>query len=187
MNENNYTTLSIYVGPMYAGKSTRLIKLYNELNEKKQNVCVITHSDENRYSYDKLSSHNNEQISCKKYKTLELFKSSEVDILKTIDHILIDEAQFFVDLNICLDFVEKMKIHVSIFGLDCDFQRNKFGKILDLVPYCDYFEKLKGKCSLCDSNSLFSHRKNDFKQQVLIGKNDLYEPLCRFCFLKKNP
>lgn len=186
MNKNGIATLNIYVGPMYAGKSTKLIKLFHDLIEKKQNVCVLTHSDENRYSNHKLSTHNKEQINCKKYKTIESFKNNESKTFETINHILIDEAQFFTDLNMCLEFVEKMNIHVSVFGLDADFQRNKFGKIVDLIPYCDHFEKLKGSCVVCGLPSLFSYRKVNIKEQVLIGKNDIYEPLCRSCFLEKS-
>jgi thymidine kinase len=43
----------------------------------------------------------------------------------------------------------KHKKRVYICGLDSDFERKKFGQILDLIPVCDKIVKLTSLCSKC--------------------------------------
>jgi thymidine kinase len=73
------------------------------------------------------------------------------------------------------------KIYVS--GLDGDFQRKKFGQILDLIPLCDKVTKLTSLCSLCKNGepAIFSMRLTSETQQTLIG-SDNYAPVCRACY-----
>ena len=61
---------------------------------------------------------------------------------------------------------------------------DKFGNILDLIPFCDTITKLHAKCNICNDCALFSHRKLKNDDQVLVGSNDAYESLCRNCYLK---
>ena len=67
--------------------------------------------------------------------------------------------------------------------MDGDFQRHKFGTMLDLIPYADKVTKLSGKCNSCTRTSLFSYRVDQTnKEQQLVG-TDEYLPLCRQCYL----
>ncbi len=102
--------------------------------------------------------------------------------------ILIDEGQFFTDLMEVLYLVNTLNKHVFIFGLDGDFKRNRFGQILDLIPHCDTVEKLTAVCNECSKTAIFSHRTNESSEQMLIGSQDVYQPLCRVCYnSKQNP
>ena len=100
--------------------------------------------------------------------------------------ILVNEGQFFTDLkeNI-LCWVEIFNLRVYVAGLDSDFERNKFGQINDLIPYCDKIEKLTSLCSNCKNGTkaIFSHRISSEKSQVVVGSSN-YIPLCRKCFIK---
>ncbi|MEX0595792.1 MAG: hypothetical protein WD512_04760, partial [Candidatus Paceibacterota bacterium] len=96
----------------------------------------------------------------------------------------INEGQFFDDLYRWTEWmVEENNKEVYICGLDGDFNRNKFGQILDLIPMCDKVTKLKSLCSICKNGkkALFSLRVTDSKVQVLIG-SDCYKPVCRNCY-----
>ena len=72
---------------------------------------------------------------------------------------------------------------VYICGLDGDFERKKFGQMLDLIPYCDHVTKMSSLCSLCKNGTrgIFSMRLSDEKEQMLIG-SDNYVPVCRNCY-----
>jgi thymidine kinase len=97
--------------------------------------------------------------------------------------ILINEAQFFDDLYPCvLDMLKENK-RVYLCGLDGDFERKKFGTILDLIPFCDNVTKLKALCGLCKDGTpgIFSMRLTGEKEQMLIG-SDNYMPVCRNCY-----
>ena len=77
--------------------------------------------------------------------------------------------------------VETKNKRVYVCGLDGDFERKKFGNILDLIPYSDSIIKLKSNCNNCNEPAIFSHRLTDENEQVVIGSNN-YIPLCRKCY-----
>jgi thymidine kinase len=168
--------LHIIIGPMFAGKTTFLS---NQLAKEKKSL-YINHKIDNRgelfYSHDPNVSFTN--IDC--IKTCELTDN----LVENYDVIGIDEAQFFKNLKSCvLHWVEDLKKTVYVVGLNCDYKRQKFGEIIDLVAVADSIEIIHSTCSGCNRNSLFSHRNSDEKDQISIGKNE-YSPLCRSCFIK---
>jgi len=189
--KSNNGYLNITLGPMYAGKTSKLIDIYENIlddeqdksDEEQKIPIVLTHSTELRYSIEKLSTHDKKQISCFKYDSIKTFINEKKDeIINNTNDILIDEAQFFTDLMEILYIVENLKKNVYIFGLDGDFKRNKFGNILDLIPFCDTITKLQANCVLCNNKAIFSKRTTQSNEQILIGSQDIYQPLCRNCY-----
>ena len=179
-------SLHVCIGPMYAGKTSKLIETYEDMLSEDKKTIVLTHSSEIRYSIEKLSTHDEKHISCFKYGSIDAFIREKKEDIDSVDSILIDEAQFFPDLfDKVLYMVNKMNKHVYVFGLDGDFQRNKFGQVLDLIPQCDTVEKLHSTCNVCREPAIFSHRTCDSDEQVLVGSQDAYQPLCRQCYNSK--
>jgi thymidine kinase len=180
LNKNNECGyLEIFIGPMFSGKTSKLIDLYKQYSFCNIPLAVINHSSDTRYDDTMLSTHDKIMIPCIQTSTLNRV-TNEMD---NVDVILINEGQFFEDLY---DFVVDMlkfnkKIYVS--GLDGDFKREKFGKILDLIPLCDKVTKMTSLCGLCKNGTpgLFSMRLTNEKEQMLIGSSN-YIPVCRFCY-----
>jgi thymidine kinase len=105
------------------------------------------------------------------------------------DVILINEGQFFHDIvEFTTEMVEKRHKKVYICGLDGDFKREKIGKLLDLVPISDKVTKLRALCGQCKDGTPapFSFRKSSSTEQVVIGADDIYIPLCRKCYQIEN-
>jgi len=180
--QTNHGSLQLFIGPMYAGKTSKLIDVYEDCVENEENCVILTHSTETRYSIDKLSTHDQKKVSCFKHESISEFMNKRKNDIEQCSTILIDESQFFTDLIDVLQLVNQLHKRVFIFGLDGDFQRNKFGQILDLIPHCDTIEKLHAKCNICDSEAIFSHRITESNEQVLVGSNDAYHSLCRHCY-----
>lgn len=171
--------LEIILGPMFSGKTTQLVAHYKKFTYIGKKVCVINYSEDKRYTDTMLSTHDKIMIPC-------IFSERLRDIrdVDAADVIIINEGQFFEDLfEVVIDLVEKKHKSVYICGLDGDFKRNKFGKILDLIPYCDKVMKLNSLCSQCRDGTMgvFSHRISKETSQVVIG-SDNYQPLCRKCY-----
>ena len=99
------------------------------------------------------------------------------------DVILINEGQFFDDLYPAVKHMLQHGKQIYIGGLDGDFERKKFGQVLDLIPLCDKVTKLTSLCSQCKDGTLgiFSMRLTPEKQQTLVG-SDNYIPVCRKCY-----
>jgi thymidine kinase len=193
--------LEIILGSMYSGKSTRLVEIYNQCIFCNISVVVINHCIDNRYDDKLLSTHDKIKIPC--IKTERLFDiwtdhidmEDNVDIVPRIkdkfkvatsDVILINEGQFFPDLEEFVKLLLKNNKQVYICGLDGDFERKKFGQILDLIPLCDKVHKLTSLCSLCKNGTkgIFSMRLTSEKEQTVVG-SDNYIPVCRKCYEKR--
>tara|TARA_R110002073_G_scaffold261525_2_gene424403 strand:- start:448 stop:1041 length:594 start_codon:yes stop_codon:yes gene_type:complete len=184
--QTNHGKLHLFIGPMYSGKTSKLIEVYEDCIENEEKCIILTHSSETRYSIDKLSTHDQKKVSCFKYENIIEFMNEQKDAIEQSSTILIDESQFFTDLTSVLKLVNQLHKRLFIFGLDGDFQRTKFGQILELVPHCDTIEKLTAVCNKCESPAIFSHRTTDSTQQVLVGSNESYNSLCRQCYNMTN-
>jgi len=81
--------------------------------------------------------------------------------------------------------VDMLKYNKKVYvgGLDGDFERKKFGAILDLIPLCDKVTKLTSLCSQCKDGTpgIFSMRLTNEVEQTVVG-SDNYIPVCRKCF-----
>jgi thymidine kinase len=187
-------SLSITIGPMFSGKTSKLIQEYNQHKET-NNVVAINYSEDTRYHETLLSSHDLLMIPCVMVKNLDYVWNNEkhenYNDLREATHIFVNEAQFFCDLyNIVIDMLEKGK-NIHLYGLDGDYKARKFGEILELIPYCDNIVKLHANCELCilkdqaHGNAIFTHRITNEIEQVVIG-NSNYIPLCRSCYYKEN-
>ena len=175
--------LEIILGPMFSGKTTLLVQHYKKFSYIGRKVTVINYADDTRYHDSLLSTHDKIMIPCVFAKTLASVK----EIVDAADVILINEGQFFVDIyEEVMKLVETRRKIVYECGLDGDFKRNKFGRLLDLVPYCDHILKLSSLCAYCKNGThgIFSHRISSERSQVVIGV-DNYVPLCRSCYTKQ--
>lgn len=205
MNSTNQTGyLELIMGPMYSGKSSRLVEVYNQCKFCDIPVVAINHDIDDRYDEDaSIVTHDKTKIPCIKTHLLKniwkpnikgfsddggsIETNSKCLIVKFSKVILINEGQFFDDLfEVVNDMVNYGK-KVYICGLDGDFERKKFGQILDLIPLCDKVLKLTSLCSICkDGNpGIFSMRLTKEKEQTLVGSSN-YIPVCRKCYMQKS-
>ena len=191
-SNNNTGYLEIILGPMYASKSTRLVEIYKQCKFCNIPVTVINHIIDKRYDNELLSTHDQVKIPCLQaselndlwtdngYEKKDLWAHNAV---RDSDVILINEGQFFPDLyDVVIDMLKYNK-KVYICGLDGDFERKKFGQILDLIPMCDKVTKLTSLCSQCKNGTpgIFSMRLTNETAQTVVG-SDNYIPVCRKCY-----
>ena len=176
--------LEIIVGPMFSGKTSKLLELYKQYTFCNIPIAVINHSTDTRYHETMLSTHDNIMIPCiQTTKLLDVWDGECNNKIRGAEVILINEGQFFDDLIQVVEIMLQQKKTVYICGLDGDFERKKFGSILDLIPLCDKVTKLSSMCNLCKDGTLgiFSLRLTSETTQMLIG-SDNYIPVCRHCY-----
>lgn len=172
--------LELCFGPMFSGKTTQLIKTYKTYTYIEKKIAVVNYADDTRYHDTMLSTHDLVMVPCIQTKELHTVLNDLIDK----DIILINEGQFFQDIyEIVLLLLNTYRKKIYIYALDGDFMRNKFGKVLDLIPYCDKVNKMHALCSHCKNGkpAIFSHRISAEVQQVVIGSQN-YMPLCRQCY-----
>ena len=181
--ETHQSYLELIIGPMYSGKTTAILEIYKKCNFCSIPCIIINHILDNRYHDTMISNHDKVMAPCFRVEKLEHILQNPRYI--DSDVILINEGQFFIDLyEVVLNMLTQNK-KVYVCGLDGDFERKKFGSILDLIPICDKVNKVTSLCSLCKDGTLgiFSMRLTNEKEQTLVGY-DNYIPVCRNCYEK---
>lgn len=181
MNNNNSGFLELAVGPMFASKSSWLIGYYNQYKVYTDNIVVINFKGDARYSKTELSTHDKIMIPCIQTEFLR-----DIHIDPDIDVILINEGQFFPDIvEWVKNIVDIGGKKVYICGLDGDYKRERFGNLLDLIPFCDKITKLTAVCGICKNGTraIFTMRTSNSSEQVLIGEKEHYLPVCRKCYI----
>ena len=163
--------VQLIVGPMYAGKTTRLFQVYELIGG------IIIDFGDCEPKQGTVKNHKDEKKECIRTNRL-CSLDSNINFMEEVN-IFINEAQFFPDL---LDFVQKYEYtkDIRIYGLDGDYLRKPFGQILDVIPYCDNVEKIRGVC-VCGQSSIHSKRVTHHKEQFLLDEN-AYVPACRICY-----
>jgi len=183
---NRNMSLELYIGPMFAGKSSCVIGILRRHAFIGRKTICFTSSLDTRYSSEGcIVSH--DQVQYPANALNELMPQIDSLIFREAHSVIIEEAQFFPDLKeFVLATVETYGKHVICVGLDGDAERRPFGQILDLVPFADSVVKFKACCSHCcdGTEAIFTHRKaGPSETQISVGAADEYEALCRKHYL----
>lgn len=177
--------LELILGPMWAGKSSRLVDLWRQHDLTGVPTLVINHSSDAERGHDakRMCTHDGVEIPCKSVERLHDVPSED---LHKAEVILINEAQFFPDgYDWIVHAVEELGKQVHAAGLDGDFLRRPFGTWLGLIPLADRVRKLRATCRHCAGKPApFSRRIAGSRDaQHVVGAADMYEPVCRSCYL----
>jgi thymidine kinase len=181
-------SVHLILGPMFAGKTTRLLERVKQLEESvNANVLLLKSDKDTRYAKDKVVTHDGRGRECFPVKSLELAVVVEtvgVEKWNECDVVAVDEAQFLTNLyEFCRVAADEHDKIVLVAGLNGDFKRETFGEVQETLPLCDSVTKLTAKCK-CGRPALFSKRiVNVGDGQELVGGADKYLPACRRCFL----
>lgn len=108
---------------------------------------------------------------------------------KLLQWILVDECQFFTAKQIeqLTKIVDDLGINVMCYGLRTDFNTHLFEGSKRLLELADDIDEIKISCS-CGRKAIINARVNGDGyvitdgEQILIGGNDRYIPLCRKCY-----
>lgn len=174
----------MFIGPMFSGKSTELLRQVSRYVAIGKSVLVINHKNDTRTG-DSIKTHDNlKHKALKADKLMDLISSG---LLQDIDILAIDEAQFFSDLKKFILAIEHSDIILYMSGLDGDSNRNPFGQVLDCIPLCDSVVKLRALDMVeCDGHTKapFTVRIIDnTNTQIQVGAKESYKAVSRSNYL----
>lgn len=172
---------------MFSGKSTELLRQVNRHEAVGRKVLVINHTIDNRYADAGIVTHDNYFASSVKSNTLKEIHLSLG--LSKYEVIAIDEGQFFKDLEEYVKiFVEEYGKTVVVAGLTGDYKRQKFGHILDLIPFATHIQHTKALCVNCKdgTEASFTLRTCKSDKQIDVGAVEKYKAVCRRCYVQLN-
>jgi thymidine kinase len=163
--------IHIITGPMFAGKTTELIRRAHRL-ARKRNILIVNSILDSRTD-NSIANHDGMKIDAIKVALLDDLRSSE--LYQLADIVCIDEAQFFTDL---IEFIrcEEKVFHVS--GLMFDSDDKPFGQMLSLLP-CESITQLTAICQYCNCDAPYTRFLGQKDQQIEVGGAGKYVAVCR--------
>ena len=180
---------------MNAGKSTALLQANHNYLERGMKTKMFTYSGDNRFEENKIVSRIGISSAAHSFSSsTNLFESLKEDEEKEeIRCVLIDEAQFLTKEQVKQlgKIVDELDIAVLAFGIRTDFQGELFEGSKYLLAWADNLKEIKTVC-WCGRKATMVVRldkKGNILtrgEQVEIGGNEKYVPLCRAHFNKKD-
>ena len=186
--------LSVFMGPMGAGKTTKAIEQATQMTALGFKVLYINSSLDTRIlegGVDGVFTSHNSSIKYLSDKVATVSCSSlalvNYDGYKVI---IIDEAQFFDDLVVVVSKLVTDRKTVHVYSLTGDFNKERIGHAIDLIPQADVFVQLKAKCVDCITtgnivDAAFTYRTKQCDNTVTVGAFELYLPLCGKCYIER--
>ncbi|ATP38957.1 thymidine kinase [Solibacillus sp. R5-41] len=176
-------------GAMNSGKSIEILKVAHNYEEQNKPVLIFTSGIDTRDEVGTVSS----RIGLRRPATA-IFKETNIyEIVKNHNEklycVLVDEVQFLSKEHVLqlTQIVDDLNIPVMGFGLKNDFQNELFEGSRYMLIYADKIEEMKTICWFCHKKATMNIRVDENKKpvragdQIQIGGNDSYYPVCRRC------
>ncbi len=174
-------SVEVIAGSMFSGKTEELIRRLRRAMYAGLKVEIFKPSIDTRFSLDRVVSHDEKSIP-----STPVENASSILLLASgVEVVGIDEAQFFDDsiIEVCTMLADT-GTRVIVAGLDMDFSGKPFGPMPSLMAMAEFVSKVHAICVRCGNLAQYSHRKTEDEKVVVLGEKDIYEPLCRTCFIK---
>jgi thymidine kinase len=174
-------SVEVIAGSMFSGKTEELIRRLRRAMFAGLKVEIFKPAVDTRYSQDRVVSHDEKSIM-----STPVENASSILLLAVgVEVVGIDEAQFFDSslADVCTRLADA-GTRVIVAGLDMDFSGRPFGPVPALMAVAEYVTKVHAICVRCGNLANYSHRKTKDEKIVVLGEKDIYEPLCRSCYIK---
>ena len=172
--------LETIVGAMFAGKTSELLKRILWAKHQNKKIIVIKPSIDNRYSNEKIITHNDLSHECFAMSHWDAALNKFSFEKNIVDMVFLDEIQF-MDTNDTLNNVEVILskgIDVVCAGLDQDSRGKPWETSSMLLGLSDKIVKIYGFCNVCGVEATKTYRKTEGGERTQVGAANIYEPRC---------
>ncbi|GAB6101636.1 thymidine kinase [Thermococcus atlanticus] len=180
--------LEVITGPMFAGKTTELIKRIERQIFAKRKAALFKPAIDNRYSENEVVAHNGLRYDAFVIPTDEegVGRIAEITEGERFEVIGVDEVQFFpISIVGMLNRLADEGIYVIASGLNLDFKGDPFPVTKELLVRADNIIYLTAVCTVCGAPATRTQRLINGKPAprdspvILVGGRESYEARCR--------
>lgn len=167
--------ITVFTGPMFSGKSTRLIEEYNKIYNK-ENILIFKPVKDTRTK--------------SKIRARGMKLDVEAISIKSLDEIysyikgnnrviFIDEAQFLTgSISTLLDLSINLDFDIYIAGLNLTSEYKPFGIMPEILSIADKIEFLKASCYYCNKPAEYTNCLVNKEDDILVGSKE-YIAVCK--------
>ena len=180
--------LEVITGPMFAGKTTELIKRIERQAFARRKVALFKPSVDTRYSTEEVVAHNGLRYEAFVVPTNGegVRQIEEITLREGFEVIGVDEVQFFpIEIVDVLNRLADKGVYVIASGLNLDFKGDPFPVTKELLVRADNIIYLTAVCTVCGKPATRSQRLIDGKPApknspvIQVGGRESYEARCR--------
>jgi thymidine kinase len=177
-------SITVIVGPMCGGKTTRLISEMRKNKIAGRRILLIKHPSDNRYGDgDAVTTHDMTSEDGFKARNPERLFScglSLEEIQKSFDVVCIDEGQFYTDVDEFCESLANLGLRVYVSALLATFRREPFYNVARLMALAETIIQSKAIDKYNGLEASFTMKKNSRGSPVIeVGGLSVYDAVSR--------
>lgn len=180
-------SLKVITGPMFAGKTTELMRFLECAQRAKKAVFTIKHEGDNRVDVHCINTHNGKVRTASPANNAASIRAQLPNNFQEIDFVGIDEIHFFdPDIATVINDLVDAGVTVIAVGLDINCFREPFKTTQELMAHADKVIKLSAVCTKCGEKARFHELNLNFDNlpvgnEVRLTGERTSEAHCRDC------
>lgn len=182
--------LIFYTGPMFSGKSARLLQNIEELEDLTSTRALVYKP--------LLDSRNNFEVRSRAGRSRPAYSLDEPSMLRSLLGVQqelgagkklilgFDEVQFF-DWNVIEEIIQIHRQHPRVIilaaGLNLDYLGRSWPFVQKLTANATNVVVCAARCSACAGEATMTYRKPGVSSKTMVvGDSDIYQPRCPACW-----
>jgi thymidine kinase len=171
-------TFTVYAGPMFSTKTSRLLLDIERAKHQKKRVVVFKPALDDRYSTVEVTSHMGWSYPAKMVRDAADVLQALTDEPSPPDVVAVDEAFMVRGIAEVLIWLFRSGISVVAATLDLSFSGKPFPEVERMLPWATRVEKCASVCVVCGCDAYYTHKKHVSGEEIEVGGPELYEPRC---------
>jgi thymidine kinase len=164
----------IFTGPMFGGKTTRMISLLERARYQNKRIILFKPQKDNRFSEDKVVAHNGlvwESINIRKGRDIN--KELENNVC---DIIAVDEAFMIKGIGDTLISLFKKGYSVYVSSIQLSAKLKPFKEIQKIMPWATKIEICPAVCPISGTDAFYT-RSYKATSHIQVGGMEIYHPV----------
>lgn len=171
--------LVVFTGPMWSGKSTRLVGAIERHRLRETKVACFKPVIDSRYSESAIVTHSGASMAA-------IAVSNGDEILRIVrserpEVIAVDEAFMIDGVSQALIDIFRSGISVYVSSIELSANLHAFHEVEKILPFATRVEKCTAVCVSCGDDAALTHRRVPSLEEISVGGADTYEPMCWTC------
>lgn len=177
---NPYFT--IYTGPMFGSKTTKLMSDIDRSLYKGRKVVAFKAKRDNRYTQESISTHTGASYPafCIEHAE-EIYSYLTDNMINSNTVVAVDEAFMIHQIDSVLISLYRKGINIIVSSIQLDANEIPFENIKNIMPWATKIEICPAVCTDCDQDAYFTEAMFDINNatpEERVGSTGMYEPRC---------
>ena len=179
----------IFTGPMFGGKTTRLLSSLERYTYQNKNVLLFKPKVDTRYSKESIVTHSGIKWNRGREnfnKVIRVESSNELyDLFESyndrfeVDVVALDEAFMIEGVSEALISIYKLGKTVLVSSLQLSSDGTPYAEMNKLLPWATSIQICPAVCSICGEDAFFTSKiSGENHGSIEVGGSELYQPRC---------